>query len=141
MTPKVTLRFEAEEENFSSWDLMSLYFKVEDEVLVIKDQEGISARTITLPLVNIGEFKMTVERSWQLTKNKEQNMIPDLETMISDIVRQLERPHTLEIWFDPDSQSYGVGVWDDVWHHPNLEKCVSMVWAYVDQHRKGDLNV
>ena len=62
-------------------------------------------------------------------------MIPDLETMIDDIVKWLERPHILEIWFDPDSQSYGVCVWDEVWRNSNLEKCISMVWNHVNKYR------
>ena len=62
-------------------------------------------------------------------------MIPDLETMISDIVRWLERPHTLEVWFDPDDKSYSVCVWDDIWRNSNLKECVSMVWNHVNRNR------
>jgi len=64
MKSKIILKFESEGEYFSSWDLMSLHLDAKDEVLTIKDWEGISERTIDLHLVNIEKFKLTVERDY-----------------------------------------------------------------------------
>lgn len=63
-------------------------------------------------------------------------MIPDLETMTSDIVKWIGRSDVFEIWFEPDSQSYNVRVWSNVFHDYNLEKCISKAWAYVDKYRE-----
>jgi hypothetical protein len=62
-------------------------------------------------------------------------MIPDILTMIADIASWLERPHTLEIWYDPDGYQFGVSVMGEIWRHYDLEKCLFAAWSDCDKKR------
>ena len=65
-------------------------------------------------------------------------MNPDLETMISDIVKWVGRPNGIEIWYDPEWGMYCVRAVNETWRNSSLVDAVSYAWSYVDRARQDN---